>query len=384
MAVWETDFQAPPFDLIESEHYLPAFREAMAMEKAEIDEIVNNPDPATFQNTILALERAGKYLTRVSRVFGAVNGAHTDDILQETARTLAPERAAHGDDIILNADLYARVKAVYEMQYELGLTPEEMKLLEEQNKNFVRSGADLGDEAKARLREINGELAELSTRFGENVLNETNAYELYVTDTVDLGNLPDNLVALAASEASNRGHDRGWSFTLQRPSINPFLESSTNRELRRDIFMGYAMRGDNGNEFDNKEVLSRMAALRAERAQLMGYPTHAHFVISDNMAETPDRVIDFLTEVWQPAMEVAKEERADMQAMMNAEGVPGNLEAWDWRHYTEKVRKARFDLDPQALLPYFASSRYGRPTGATLVSFTWTFLLGLPNGGERG
>ncbi len=354
MAVWETEFQVPPFDLIQSEHYLPAFREAMAMEKAEIEEIVNNPDPATFENTILALERSGKYLTRVSRVFGAVNGAHTNDILQETARTLAPERAAHRDDIILNADLYARVKAVYEMQYELGLTPEEMKLLEERNKNFVRSGADLGDEAKARLREINGDLAELSTQFGENVLNETNAYELYVTDTVDLGNLPDNLVALAASEARNRGHDSGWSFTLQRPSINPFLESSTNRELRRDIFMGSAMRGDNGTELDNKHILSRMASLRAERAQLMGYPTHAHFIISDNMAETPDRVTDFLTEVWEPALEVAMEERADMQAVMNAEGVPGNLEGWDWRHYTEKVRKARFDLDPQALLPYFA------------------------------
>jgi len=353
MAVWETEFQVPPFDLIESEDYLPATREGMAMEKAEIDEIVNNPDPATFENTIEALERTGKLLTRVSRVFGAVNGAHTNDVMQATARTLAPERAAHGDDIRLNADLYARVKAVHEMRDELGLTPEQMKLLEETNKGFVRSGADLDDDAKARMREINGELAQLSNRFGENVLNETNAYELHVTDTVDLGNLPANLVALAAAEAGNRGHDNGWSFTLQRPSINPFLESSTNRVLRRDIFMGYAMRGDNDDEFDNKEPLARMAALRAEKAQIMEYPTHAHFIISDNMAETPDRVLDFLTEVWEPALEVSKQERADMQAVMNAEGFPGNLEGWDWRHYTEKVRKARFDLDPQALLPYF-------------------------------
>jgi len=353
LAEWHTEFQLPPFDLIENEDYLPAFRETMELENAEIDAIVTNPDPPTFENTIEALELTGKPLTRVSRVFGAVNGAHTNDFLQETARTLAPERATHGSDIILNPDLYARVKAVFEMRDELDLTPEQMKLLEETNKGFVRSGADLGDEAKARMREISSEMAQLSTQFGENVLNATNAYELYVTDIGDLGNLPENLVALAAEEAINRGHDSGWSFTLQRPSINPFLESSPNRELRRDIFMGYAMRGDNDDEYDNKEILARMAALRAEAAQLRGYPTHAHYIISDNMAETPDRVLDFLTQVWEPALEVSKQERADMQAVMNAEGVEGVLEGWDWRHYTEKVRKARFDLDPQALLPYF-------------------------------
>jgi peptidyl-dipeptidase Dcp len=282
-----------------------------------------------------------------------VNGAHTNDTLQETARTLAPERAAHGSDIILNPDLYARVKAVFEMRDELGLTPEQMKLLEETNKGFVRAGADLDGAAKARMREINSDLAELSTQFGENILNETNAYELYVTDEADLGNLPENLVALAAEEAVTREHDSGWSFTLQRPSINPFLESSPNRALREDIFMGYAMRGDNDNELDNKEILSRMAALRAEAAQLRGYATHAEYIISDNMAETPDRVLDFLTRVWDPALEVAKQERADMQAVMNEEGVEGQLTGADWRHYTEKVRKARFDLDPQLLLPYF-------------------------------
>jgi peptidyl-dipeptidase Dcp len=353
LAEWHTEFEVPPFDLIESEDYLPAFREAMEMEKADIQAILDNPEEPTFENTIEALEKSGAMLTRVGRVFGAVRGANTDSILDETARTLAPERAAHGSDIILNPDLFARVKAVFDMKDELDLTSEQMTLLEETHKGFVRAGADLTGEAKARMREITSELAELGNQFGDNVLAETNAYELYVSDTVDLGNLPDNLVALAAEEAQNRGHDSGWSFTLQRPSINPFLESSTNRELRRDIFMGYAMRGDNDNEHDNKEILSRIAALRAEAAQLRGYPTHAHYVISDNMAETPERVMDFLTQVWEPALEVAKQERADMQEVMNAEGVEGKLEGWDWRHYTEKVRKARFDLDPQALLPYF-------------------------------
>ncbi|MFO8173212.1 MAG: M3 family metallopeptidase [Longimicrobiales bacterium] len=353
LAEWHTEFKVPPFDLIESGDYLPAFREAMEMEKAEIDAIITNPEPPTFANTIEALEQSGKMLTRVSRVFGAVNGAHTNDTLQETARTLAPERAGHSTDIILNADLWTRVKAVWDQRDELDLDPEQSKLLEETHKGFVRAGADLTGEAKVRMREINSEMAELTTQFGENVLNETNAYELHVTDTVDLGNLPPNLVSLAAEEARNRGHDSGWSFTLQRPSINPFLESSPNRELRRDLFMGYAMRANNDNENDNKEILARIAALRAEAAALRDYPTHAHYIISDNMAETPERVMDFLMQVWEPALEVAKQERDDMQALMNEEGVPGDLEAWDWRHYTERVRKARFDLDPQELLPYF-------------------------------
>jgi peptidyl-dipeptidase Dcp len=353
LADWHTDFGVPPFDLIQNEHYEPAFREAMAMQKAEIEAIVNNPEPPTFANTIEALERAGAMYTRVSRVFGAVRSAHTNETLQEVARTLAPERAAHSDDINLNPELWARVRAVFDHRGTLEVTPEQDKLLEETHKGFARRGAALGDEAKARVREINAELAELSTRFGENVLAETNAYELHVTDSTDLGGLPANLVALAAQEAQTRGHDEGWSFTLQRPSINPFLESSHNRELRHDIFMGYAERGDNDNDHDNTGIVSRMAALRAEKAQIMGYPTHAHFVIADNMAETPDRVLGFLEEVWRPALEVAKQERADMQEMMNSEGIEGNLEGWDWRYYTEKVRKARFDLNQEDLLPYF-------------------------------
>ncbi|GMV06916.1 MAG: dipeptidyl carboxypeptidase II [Gemmatimonadota bacterium] len=353
LAEWHTDFGVPPFDLVRNEHYLPAVREAMAAHKAEIEAIVSNAEAPTFANTIEALERSGAMYTRVSRVFGAVTSAHTNDTLQDVERTLAPEEAAHGDDISLNPGLYERVKAVYDQRDALGLDPEQMRLLEETHKDFVRRGAALDEAAKARLREVNMELAELSQSFSQNVLAETNAYELHVTDTVDLGDLPPNLVELAAAEARRRGHEAGWSFTLQRPSINPFLESSTNRELRRDIFMGYAMRGDNDNAQDNKATLARMAALRAERARLLGYPTHAHYVLSDNMAETPERVMGLLDQVWRPALDVAKRERADMQALMNGEGVEGKLEGWDWRHYTEKVRRERYALDQQALLPYF-------------------------------
>lgn len=353
LAIWDTEFGVPPFDQIQNDHYLPAFREAMKIHRAEIDAIVANQEAPSFENTIVALEEAGSLYSRVGRVFGAVNGAHTNDTLTDVAQTLAPERAAHGDAVILNPDLWARVNTVFEGKDELGLTPEQAKLLEETHKGFVRSGAALDEDAKARIMEINSEMAELSTQFGLNVLAETNAYELVVTDSADLGGLPANLVALAAERALTNGHEAGWAFGLDRPSINPFLEYSPNRDLRRDIFMGYALRGDNDNDQDNKRILARVAARRAERAQIMGYPTHAHFILEDNMAETPDRVLSFMEEVWRPALDVAKQERADMQEMMNAEGVPGKLEGWDWRHYTEKVRRARFALDQEALLPFF-------------------------------
>ncbi len=249
---WNTPFGVPPFDQIREDHYLPAFRAAMAEQKAETDAIINDPEPATFANTIEGLERSGKMLTRVSNVFFAINSAHSNDAVREVARTVAPELAAHGDDITLNRDLYARVKAVYGQRDDLDLNTEQQKLLEETHKTFVRSGVNLDDEAQARLREINSELAELSQRFAQNLLQETNDFELYVTDREDLGNLPASLVAAAAQEAERRDHESGWSFTLQRPSINPFLQYSPNREQRRQLFIGYAMRGDRGNEVDNK------------------------------------------------------------------------------------------------------------------------------------
>ncbi len=350
---WDTPFGVPPFDQIEDRHYLPALRTAMAEQKSEIEAIINNPEPATFANTIEALERSGKLLTRVSSVFNAVESAHSNDAIREVALIVAPERAAHSDDITLNPDLYERVKAVYDQQDELGLNPEQLRLLEETHKAFVRSGVSLEEGAQARLREINAELAELSQTFGQNLLKETNDFEIHTTDEADLGDLPANLVAAAAEEALRGGYDGGWSFTLQRPSINPFLQYSPNRELRRQLFMGYALRGDNDNEADNKANLARQAALRAERAALMGYETHAHYVLSDNMAETPENVYGFLDQIWEPALRVAKSERAALQEMMRQDGIDDELRTWDWRYYAEKVRKARYDLDEEALRPYF-------------------------------
>ena len=352
LSAWDTPFGTPPFDKIKDEHYKPAFIAAMAEQKDEIETIINNADEATFANTIEDLERSGSALSRVARVFGAVNGANTNESLQAIASEMAPIRSAHNDDINLNADLFKRVDAVYSQKESLNLNPEQMKLLEDTYKYFVRSGINLDAEAQIRLRAINGELAKLSQQFGQNLLAETNATKVLVTNKDDLGDLPASLIAAAAKEAENNGKE-GWMITLQRPSLNPFLEYSPNRELRKELFMGYAMRGDNGNEQDNNNILATMASLRAERAELKGYETHADYILSDNMAETPARVYDFLGKVWDPAIKMAEKERDDLQAMMSKDGSDEELMGWDWRYYTAKVRKARYDYDEEAMRPYF-------------------------------
>lgn len=378
---WDTPFGVPPFGEIEDGHFLPAFRAAMAEQKAEVAAIVASEEDPTFENTVEALERSGQTLTRVASVFYALDAAHSNDAIREVARTVAPELAAHGDDILLDRDLFDRVDAVYQQRERLDLGPEQLKLLEETHKDFVRKGVDLTGEAQTRLRAINSELAELSQAFGENLLKETNAFELHVTDREDLGNLSANLVSAAADEARRRGYEEGWSFTLQRPSINPFLQYCPDRELRKEIFTGYVMRGHNDNEYHNRDILSRIAALRAERAGLMGYETHAHYVLSDNMAERPERVYELLDRIWSPALDAAKEERDALQEMMREDGIADELEGWDWRYYAEKVRKARYDLDDDALRPYFQveAVRDGAFMVANrLYGLTFTELADLP------
>jgi len=351
---WNTPFGVPPFDNIDSSHYLQALRAGMAQHKREIDAIVGNAEPPDFANTIEALERSGRALSRVSRTFSAVNSANSDETTKDTARTIAPELSAHRDDISLNIQLFERVDAVYQMRNSLSLTPEQHRLLEEIHKDFVRSGVGLDAPSQARLREINAELATLAESFRENLLNDTNRFELLVVDRADLGQLPSSLVALAADEAKRRDHDcECWAFTLQRPSVDPFLQYSPNRELRRRIFEAYADLGNNGDANDNNAAASRMAQLRAERAALMGYKTHAHYVLSDRMAESPELVYELLGRVWKPAANAAKAERDIRQEMMRKDGVEGELQAWDWRYYTEKVRQANYDYDEEALRPYF-------------------------------
>jgi len=352
---WDTPFGTPPFDKIESEHYLPAMRAGMMEQKKEIEAIVENPAEATFANTIEALEFSGGTYGKVSRAFNAVNGAHSDDITKETARVIAPEYSTHKDDIYLNGALFERISKIYDQRGDLTLSDEQMRLLEETHKGFVRSGINLDEASQARLREINARLATLTTAFRDNLLAETNNFELLVSDRADLGDLPPSLVALAAEEAERRGHDcECWTFTLQRPSINPFLQYSPNREMRKKLYDGYAMRGDNDNDSDNKEILSQIVQLRAERAEMKGFSNHAAYVLSERMAERPELVYELLDRVWTPALHMAKEERAARQEIMSAEGIGGKLEGWDWRYYTEKVRKAEYDFDEESLRPYFA------------------------------
>jgi peptidyl-dipeptidase Dcp len=352
LQTWETPFGAPPFDQIKNKHYLPAFEYAMQAHNNEIDAIINNSDAPTFANTIEKLERSGSPLSRVSRIFYAINGANTNDSLKLIAKEMAPKLSAHRDNISLNTDLFKRIDVVYQQKESLNLDAEQLRLLEETYKTFVRSGINLDETAQVRLRAINGELATLAQKFGENLLNETNGVTILVSNKEDLGKLPASLVAAAAQEAK-RNDKEGWMFTLQRPSINPFLQYSPNRDLRKKLYMGYALRGDNGNENDNNETLSKMASLRTERAILKGYASHADYILSDNMAENPARVYDFLDQVWTPALEVSKNERADLQVMMKKDGIDDELKGWDWRYYTAKVRKERFDYDEEVMRPYF-------------------------------
>ncbi len=350
---FSTPFGVPPFDRIKNEHYGPAFEKGMADQKREVEAIVSNPGPPSFVNTVEALERSGALLTRVEGVFHNMTNSNTNDELQRIDREMAPKLAQHRDDILMNPALFGRVKAVYAGRDKLTLTAEPGRLLEETYKRFVRGGADLPPEKQARFRKINEELSVLSVKFGENVLKENNAFELVIDKGEDLAGLPAAVVAGAAEAAKDRGKKGGWVFTLHKPSLIPFLQYSAKRELREKMFKAYINRGNNGNAFDNKAVASKIAALRVERANLLGYKTHADYVLEENMAKTPQAVYEFLTKLWKPAVARAKAEAADMQDLIRAEGGTFNLEPWDWWYYAEKVRKAKFDLDDTALRPYF-------------------------------
>jgi peptidyl-dipeptidase Dcp len=348
-----TPFGVPPFDLIKPEHFMPAFERGMAEQKTEILAITSNPEPPTFANTVEALERSGALLNKAAGVFNNLTSSHTNEALQKIDKDLAPKLAQHGDDIAMNAALFARVKAVYGEKDRLTLSPEEARLLQETYKDFVRGGAGLPPDKQARLRQVNEELSVLSVKFGENVLKENNAFELVIDSETDLAGLPAAVAAGAADAAKERGKPGKWVFTLHKPSLLPFLQYSDKRELREKMFKSYIHRGANGGELDNRALASKMAVLRVERAGLLGYPTHADYVLEKNMAKTPRAVYDFLEKLWKPALVRAAAEAVDMQEMILKEGRDFRLEPWDWWYYAEKVKKARYDLDDTALRPYF-------------------------------
>jgi len=349
-----TPFGFPPFDQILAAHYLPAFREGMKREQAEIAAIANSRKAPTFANTIVAMDRSGMFLDDVSAPFYTLLAADTTPGLQAIARELSPLLTAHRDAISLNEKLFARVKAVYDQRGRLKLTPEENFLLENTYKGFVRSGALLDPAGKARLRELNAELSMLSLKFGENLLAETNASFIVLEKEEDLAGLPASVRAMGADAAKALKMEGKWVFTTQVPSLTPFLQHSTRRDLRERLHRAYFLRGDRGNENDNKEIVKKITALRAARARLLGYPTYADFVLEERMARNVPTVMSFLQRLWAPALERSRGEAAEMQAIIDREKGGFQLASWDWWHYAEKLRQEKYAVDDAALRPYFA------------------------------
>ena len=354
---YTTPYQVPPFHLIKNEHFKPAILEGIKKQEAEIKAIVSNKEKPTFENTILAMENSGKLLSKVSTVFYNLNSANTNEEIQAIAKELAPRLSAHNDNINLNPELFQRVKAVWDNQANLNLNKEQSKILENLYKNFVRSGANLSEENKKRLREINAEMAVATLKYGQNILAETNAYELVISDKKDLEGLPNELIEAASSEAKSRGKEGKWVFTLSNSSVMPFLQYSSNRKLRKEIWNAYQMRANQNNDKDNKELAITIANLRGERARLLGYNTHADYVLEKSMAKNPEIATKLLMDLWTPALNMAKQEAADIKKMMVKDGIKGNVEPYDWRYYAEKIRKERFDLNEQEMKPYFSLDR---------------------------
>jgi peptidyl-dipeptidase Dcp len=356
-SAYNTPFGVPAFDKIDTTDYMPAFTEGMKRQSAEIDSIVKNAEAPSFENTIYAFDRSGKLLTDVSKVFFNLNECNTNEQMQAIARRISPLLSEHSDNIFLNENLFKRIKAVYDKRNEMKLDSQQIRVTEKYYRDFVRRGANLPADQKEQLRKINKELAMLSLQFGENLLAETNKnFKLVIEDSADLDGLPPNIIAGAAEAATNAGLKGKWVFTLAKPSLIPFLQYDKNRSLREKIYRGYFMRGDNGNSNDNNAVVARIVNLRAKAARLLGYKTYAEYVIDENMAKTPANVYDFLMKLWDPSLNVAKKEVAEMQKIIDREGGKFKLQSWDWWYYAEKVRKEKYNLDDSELRPYFSLS----------------------------
>lgn len=343
---WNTAYEIPPFEKIKSEHYLPAFYEGMKLQNAEIDAIANNQELPNFKNTIEALEYSGKKLTDVSLVFFNLLETNSDVEMQKIADSISPLLSVHEDNINLNSELFIRVKAVYDNKANENLNEEQMKLLEETYKSFVRGGANLPEDKKDRFKEVNQEMSLLALKFNSNVLDATNTYTLEVTDEKDLSGLPADFIE-SAKQTNDSGKTK-WVFTLDNPSLLPFLTYADNRDLREKIWRAYSTRC-NGGEFDNNEIINKLVNLRLERANLLGYKSHADFVLEDCMAKTPEAVYELLMAVWNPAIAKAKKERDTYKAYSK---LP-QFQPWDWRYYEEKIRVRDYNLNSDSISQYF-------------------------------
>ncbi|MEA1785922.1 M3 family metallopeptidase [Arenibacter sp. GZD96] len=347
-----TPFDTAPFSQIKNDHFKPAFLQAMADARAEIDAITQNTEPPTFENTIEALEFAGQQLDRISSVFFNLNSAETNDEIQHIAQEVSPMLSEFSNDITLNAALFARVKEVYHQKETIELTTEQLTLLDKKYKSFSRNGAHLPEEKKKQLREIDAKLSKLKLKFGENILAETNAYEKHITKESDLEGLPEGEKEAAAQLAASKNKE-GWLITLDYPSYIPFMKYAKNRALRKELAIAFGSKGFHGDALDNQDNVLRIARLRHERAQLLGYQTHAHFVLEERMAETPEKVAQFLNDLLAKAKPAAEREFSELQAFAKALDGIDRLEKWDGSYYSEKLKQKLFDLDDAQLKPYF-------------------------------
>ena len=378
---FQTEHGVPPFDKIKLEHYEPAFLKGIEEQNANIDAIVNNSDAPTFENVIVALDNSSPTLDRVSAIFYNMTEAETTDDLKELSIKLAPTLSEHSDNISLNQDLFKKVDAVYQQKDALGLTTEQQRLLEETYKGFVRSGANLSPEKQARLREVNKELSTLGIKFSDNVLNENNAFKLYIDKEEDLAGLPDWFRQSAAEKAKEDGQEGKWLFTLGNASRLPFLQYSENRPLREQMYKAYINRGNNNDKNDNKKNITDIVRLRLEKAQLLGFDCYSNFVLDNTMAKNSATVMDFLNNLWSYSLPKAKAEAVELQKIMDKEGKGEKLEAWDWWFYTEKLRKEKYNLEEDEIKPYFKLENVREGAFAVankLYGITLTKLEGIP------
>ena len=378
---FQTEHGVPPFDKIKLEHYEPAFLKGIEEQNANIDALVNNSEAPTFENVIVALDNSSPTLDRVSAIFYNMTEAETTDDLKELSIKLAPTLSEHSDNISLNQDLFKKVDAVYQQKDALGLTTEQQRLLEETYKGFVRSGANLSPDKQARLREVNKELSTLGIKFSDNVLNENNAFKLYIDKEEDLAGLPDWFRQSAAEKAKKDGQEGKWLFTLGNASRLPFLQYSENRPLREQMYKAYINRGNNNDKNDNKKIITDIIKLRLEKAQLLGFDCYSNFVLDNTMAKNSTTVMDFLNNLWSYSLPKAKAEAVELQNIMDKEGKGEKLEAWDWWFYTEKLRKEKYNLEEDEIKPYFKLENVREGAFAVankLYGITLTKLEGIP------
>ena len=378
---FQTEHGVPPFDKIKLEHYEPAFLKGIEEQNANIDAIVNNSEAPTFENVIVALDNSAPILDRVSAIFYNMTDAEKTPGLNELSIKIAPTLSEHSDNISLNQELFKKVNAVYQQKESLKLTTEQERLLEETYKDFVRSGANLSPEKQARLREINKQLSTLGLTFSDNILNENNAFKLYIDKEEDLAGLPEWFRQSAAEEAKADGQEGKWLFTLGNASRLPFLQYSENRPLREQIYKAYINRGNNNDKNDNKKIITDIVSLRLEKAQLLGFDCYSNFVLDNTMAKSSATVMDFLNNLWSYSLPKAKAEAADLQKIMDKEGKGEKLEAWDWWYYTEKLRKEKYNLEEDEIKPYFKLENVREGAFAVankLYGITLTKLEGIP------